>query len=146
MNQPEEFGDRKQAAVLQLKAARATLREAELLLENEAYSGTLNRSYYAIFHAICALHSLDGKSYKRHKDTIGNFNKDYVRTGIFPKDYGGKVIAAEAARHSSDSSEYFEPTREEAETQVAFAREFIAAVENYCKERIGKADGKELPQ
>lgn len=49
MNQPEEFGDRKQAAVLQLKAARATLREAELLLENEAYSGTLNRSYYAIF-------------------------------------------------------------------------------------------------
>ena len=118
MNQPEEFGDVRQATALQFKAAHATLREAELLLENEAYSGTLNRSYYAVFHAICALHSLDGKSYKRHKDTIGNFNKDYVRTGIFPKDYGGKVIASEAVRHSSDYSEYFEPTREEAEQRI----------------------------
>lgn len=145
MNQLDEFGSNEQAAAYQIKAAYATLREAELLMENAAYNGTLNRAYYAIFHAVCAVHSLDGRRYKRHKDTIGNFNKDYVRTGIFPKEYGGKIIAAESARHSSDYSEYFEPSREEAETQVSFAREFIVAVEIYCKERIGKDDGKELP-
>lgn len=136
MNQPDDFANNETAASYQIKSSYATLREAELLMENEAYNGTLNRSYYAIFHAICAIHALAGKSFKRHKDTIGNFNKDYVRTGIFPKEYGGKVIAAESARHSSDYSEYFEPTREEAEQQVAFAREFINAVEQYCGKRV----------
>lgn len=48
------------------------------------------RAYYAIFHAISAIHVLDGNSYKRHKDAIGNFNKNYVKTGIFPKDYNKK--------------------------------------------------------
>ena len=37
-----------------------------------------NRAYYAIFHAINAIHALDGNGYKRHKDTIVNFNKRYV--------------------------------------------------------------------
>lgn len=144
MSRPDDFASKETVAAYQLKSACATLHEAELLMEHEAYNGTLNRSYYAIFHAICAIHALAGKSYKRHKDTIGNFNKDYVRTGIFPKEYGGKVIAAESARHSSDYSEYFEPTREEAEQQVAFAREFIAAAEKHCRERIGENDRKEL--
>ena len=51
MNQSDEFGNNEQAAANQLKAAYATLREADLLMENEAYNGTLNREYYAIFHA-----------------------------------------------------------------------------------------------
>ena len=42
-----------------------------------------NRAYYAIFHAINAIHAVDGNGYKRHKDTIANFNKQYVETEIF---------------------------------------------------------------
>ena len=37
-----------------------------------------NRAYYAVFHAINAVHALYGNAYKRHKDVIGNFNKDFV--------------------------------------------------------------------
>ena len=36
-------------------------------------------------HATSAIHALDGKSCKRHKDTLANFNNDYVKTQIFCK-------------------------------------------------------------
>ena len=138
MNPSDDFADNEKAASFQIKAAYATLREAKLLLENEAYNGTLNRSYYAVFHAICAIHALDEKSYKRHKDTIGNFNKEYVRTGIFPREYGGKIVAAESARHSGDYSEYFEPSQEEARAQYEFAEEFVGAIAQYVETRRTK--------
>ncbi len=47
---------------------------AQILFAAEEYKGANNRAYYAIFHAINAIHALNGKAYKRHKDAIGNFN------------------------------------------------------------------------
>ena len=44
-----------------------------------------NRAYYAIYHAICAIQALDKVAYKRHKEVIANFNKNYVKTEIFPR-------------------------------------------------------------
>ena len=35
-------------------------------------------AYYSIFHAINAVHAVSGKAYKRHKDAVANFNKDYL--------------------------------------------------------------------
>lgn len=55
------------------------------------YKGANNRAYYAIFHAINAVHATSGKAYKRHKDAIANFNKDYVKTEIFPREIGRKL-------------------------------------------------------
>ncbi len=65
------------------------------------------RAYYAIYHAVSAVHALDGKSYKRHKDALGNFNKDYVRTEVFPKDMGRKIAKAEEIRHASDYDDFY---------------------------------------
>lgn len=66
------------------------LRSAKLLLDAEEYRGANNRAYYAIYHAISAVHALEGKAYRRHKDAISNFNKDYVHTEVFPRIYGRK--------------------------------------------------------
>ena len=34
------------------------------------------------------------KGYKRHKDVIANFNKDYVKTEIFPREIGRQIFVA----------------------------------------------------
>ncbi len=34
---------------------------------------------------------MNGKAYKRHKDAIGNFNKEYVKTEIFFRKIGRKI-------------------------------------------------------
>lgn len=128
----EDIGTRKDLALYRLQTARSDLRSARILLAAEEYKGANNRAYYAIFHAINAIHALSGKAYKRHKDAIGNFNKDYVKTEIFSREIGRRIGEAEEIRHASDYDDFYIASREESERQVAVADEFIRLVENYC--------------
>lgn len=98
----EDIGTRKDLVLYRLQTAKADLRSARILLAAEEYKGANNRAYYAIFHAINAVHASSGKSYKRHKDAIANFNKDYVKNEIFPREIGRKIGEAEEIRHASD--------------------------------------------
>lgn len=133
MEQPKEnIGTRKDLVLYRLQTAGNDLRSARILLAAEEYKGANNRAYYAIFHAVNAIHALNGKAYKRHKDAIGNFNKDYVKTGIFPREMGRKIGEAEEIRHASDYDDFYIASREESERQVAVADEFIQLAEKYC--------------
>lgn len=31
---------------------------------------------------------MTGEAYKHHKDALGNFNKEYIKTEIFPRTWG----------------------------------------------------------
>lgn len=96
MDQPkEDIGTKKDLVLYRLYTARSDLRSARILLEAEEYRGANNRAYYGILHAVNAIHALNEKNYKRHKEAIGIFNKDYVKTGIFPREIGRKIGQAE---------------------------------------------------
>lgn len=131
----DESGTRKDLVMYRLQTSKSDLKSAKILLAAEEYKGANNRAYYSIFHAINAIHALNGKSYKRHKDAISNFNKDYVKTEIFPREMGRKIGEAEEIRHASDYDDFYIASLEEAQRQVAVADEFIQLVENYCMER-----------
>lgn len=91
----EDIGTKKDLCLYRIQTAKENLKAARILLDAEEYKSANNRAYYAIFHAINAVHALSGKSFKRHKDAIGNFNKDYVKTEIFPREIGRKIGEAE---------------------------------------------------
>ena len=132
----EEIGTRKDLVMYRLQTAKSDLKSARILLAAEEYKGANNRAYYAIFHAVNAVHAMSGKGYKRHKDAIANFNKEYVKTEIFPRTMGRKIGEAEEIRHASDYDDFYIANREESERQVAVADEFIQLVEQYCKEKM----------
>ncbi len=69
-----EIGTRRDLVLYRLENSRNDLKSAKVLLAIEDYKGVNNRAYYAIFHAINAVHSVSGKAYKRYKDAIANFN------------------------------------------------------------------------
>ena len=104
----------------------------KILFAAEEYKAANNRAYYAIFHSLNAVHALNGAAYKRHKDAIGNFNKEYVKTGIFPREIGRKIGEAEEIRHASDYDDFYIASKEESERQIAVAEEFLLLVETYC--------------
>ena len=118
------------------ETAKDDLDTAKVMFRAEKYKAAINRSYYAIFHAISALHGLRGVAYKRHKDAIGNFNKEYVKTGIFPREMGRKIAGVEEIRHASDYDDFYIATVEEVEEQIAVAEEFIQMVEDYCNQHL----------
>lgn len=134
----DDFGTKKDLAMYRIQTAKSDLKAARILLAAEEYKGANNRAYYAIFHAINAIHALDGKAYKRHKDAISNFNKEYVKTEIFPREMGRKIGEAEEIRHASDYDDFYIASREEAERQAAVADEFIQLVESYSMTRFSQ--------
>ena len=76
---------------------------------------------------------LYGAAYKRHKDAIANFNKEYVKAEVFPREIGRKIAQAEEIRHASDYDDFYIATKAEAEEQIAIAEEFIQMAEDYCR-------------
>ncbi len=136
MEQNEDTGTRKDLVSYKLESAKDCIESAKILLDAGKYKAANNRAYYAIFHAINAVHATKGVAYKRHKDTLANFNKEFVNTGIFPKDIGRKIYQAEEIRHDSDYDDFYIATREEAETQISTAEELFQLVTNYCAESI----------
>ena len=102
----QEYGTRRDLVLYRLGTARNDLKSARALFAIEDYKGANNRAYYSIFHAINAVHAVSGKAYKRHKDAVANFNKDYVKTSIFPREMGRKIGQAEEIRHASDYDDF----------------------------------------
>ena len=98
----QEIGTRRDLVLYRLETARNDLKSARALFSIEDYKGANNRAYYSIFHAINAVHAVSGKAYKRHKDAVANFNKDYVKTSVFRREMGRKIGQAEEIRHASD--------------------------------------------
>ncbi len=134
--QPNEIGTQKDLILYRIENAKEDLKSAKILRDASSYKGANNRAYYAVFHAISAVHGLKGVAYKRHKDAIGNFNKEYVKTEIFPKEMGRKIAGVEEVRHASDYDDFYIATKDEVDEQIAIAEEFIDMVEKYCEEHI----------
>ena len=91
----KDVGTKEDLMLYRIRTAKENLRSARILLDAQEYKGVNNRAYYAIFQAINAVHAIDGTAYKRHKDAIANFNKNYIKTEVFPLEIGRKISEAE---------------------------------------------------
>ena len=68
-----------------LQSAEENLVASKTLLNAEQYKSSVNRSYYALFHALRAVTALDGFDSSKHSGIIAFFNRTYVKEGIFDK-------------------------------------------------------------
>ena len=135
MKQPEEKGTQRDLVLYRIETSKSDIKAAEILLSAREFRGANNRAYYGIYHAISAIHALDGNAYKRHKDALTNFNKNYVKTEIFPRKLGKRIVEAEEIRHASDYDDFYLATKEEAEEQIQTAKELVKLVEEYVRQR-----------
>lgn len=125
--QPEQM----QLSKYRMDRAREDLQTAKINFENGMYKGAVNRSYYAIFHAIRAINILDGFDASEHSSVIAHFNQFYVHTGEFDKKTYKIIDSAYRIREKCDYSDFFIVSKEEAEEQYRKAAEFIECVEEY---------------
>ena len=123
-------GTREDLVLYRIETAKSDINSAKILLEAGEFRGD-NRAYYGIYHGISVIHALDGNVYKRHKDALANFNKNYIKTEVFPKTLGRKIAEAEEIRHASDYDEFYIASVEEAQEQIDTAELLLNAVEQY---------------
>lgn len=117
-----------------LSLAQETLANAKLCLDNKFYRDCINRSYYAAFYAIKAVLAIESIDFKRHKDAVGYFNKNYVATDIFSREVGKRLGRLKMIREESDYSDFFIASQEDAVKQYETAEIIIAEVKNYLKQ------------
>ena len=142
MKQHDDYdvGSRKDMVMHRIRVAKEDLETARILVDASQYRGANNRAYYAIYHAIDAVLAIEGKAFKRHKDTLGYFNKYYVATNIFPRDLGRRVVKAEKIRHASDYDTFYIASKEVTLQQVETAEQLIDLVCDYFEEHKEQID------
>ena len=118
-----------------LEKAKEDFQASSELFKLNLYKQSINRSYYAIFHAVRSLLALDGVDFKKHSGVIGYFQQTYVKPGTIPKEYSTMLTSASMKRNESDYSDFFIATLEEAEEQLENARRFLEMVEDYFKDK-----------
>lgn len=137
MKQPDNgIGTVKDLVLHRIETAKSDIKSAQILLDAGEYRSANNRAYYGIYHAISSIHALDGNAYKKHKDALANFNKEYVKTELFPRSIGRRISEAAEIRHASDYDDFYIATRVEAEEQIATAVELLELVQKYCNDKL----------
>ena len=105
-----------------------------MLLDDEFYSDSVNRSYYAIFHAMNALNALDEKGFNKHSGVLSNFNHNYIKSGVFEKEYGIFANTAFDIRKDNDYADFYVVSKKEVVEQYENAVKFVDRIEKFINE------------
>lgn len=100
------------------------------------YKVAINRSYYAIFHAIRAVNILDGFDASKHSSVIAHFNQFYVHEGKFDRKTYKLIDSAYRIREKCDYSDFFIASKEDSENQIHNAEKFIYRVEEFLRVQV----------
>lgn len=98
---------RKDLCSYRLEKAGKCLESAKLLVQSGDYCSAANRSYYSIFHCIRSLLALEGIDFSKHSGVMAYFQKNYVKTGLFGKEYSQILTEAFEVRSESDYDDYY---------------------------------------
>ncbi|MCB9078611.1 MAG: HEPN domain-containing protein [Anaerolineaceae bacterium] len=114
-----------------LEQARDTLRESEILLREAAWRGAINRAYYAMFYGLLALLVTKQLGTSKHSGALSLFDREFVKTGLFAREYSRWLRLAFNLRQTQDYGEMVDLDPETAEQALANAKKFVDAVETY---------------
>jgi uncharacterized protein (UPF0332 family) len=117
------------AALLTL--ADEKLRAASLLVVGGAWGDASSRAYYAAFHAISAALLSRDETYSRHAQVLGAFNRAFVHSGLFPKEFTTLLTRLFENRQSGDYDVLPGVTEAEARQDVADAQRIVEAIRSF---------------
>ncbi len=126
-------GSLKELAGYRMERANEMLEAAKKNLEIGQYKTSLNRSYYAIFHAMRAANILKSFDSSKHSGVIAYFNREYLKSGILEKNLSVIIKNSAFLREKSDYDDFFIASRKDAEKQLEDANVFVMAIEQFLK-------------
>ena len=127
-------GSLKELVGYRLAKAEEMLSASEDNLEIGQYKTSLNRSYYAVFHAMRAVNVLKGFDSSKHSGVIAFFTKEYLKTEILDRNLAVIIKDSSLCREKSDYDDFYVAGRVEAEEQLKNAKWFVNQIEEYVNE------------
>lgn len=91
---------------------------AKVLLRDGKFEASVNRSYYAIFHALRSVTALEQFDSSKHSGVIAFFNRTYVKEGIFDKSISKMIDTAFRLREKADYQDFVIISKEQTQEQA----------------------------
>lgn len=123
----------KELAGYRLERAKEMLSASESNLEIGQYKTSLNRSYYAVFHAMRSANALKRFDSSKHSGVIAFFTKEYLKTEILDRNLSLIIKDSSLCREKSDYDDFYVASRTEAMEQLENAKYFVLKVEEYVR-------------
>jgi uncharacterized protein (UPF0332 family) len=124
---------RNQLIATRLEQAEECIADVELSIANGRYRNAANRVYYGMFYAMLALGLLRQFETSKHQQMIGWFNKNFVHTNIFPKQFIRLVNRAFDTRTNSDYKITLAPSADELDEMFADMKTFIYTIKEWIE-------------
>lgn len=107
------------------------------------YDYACSRAYYAVFYLLEGVLLLDNKRFTKHSAVISVFNKDYVKTGVFPIEFSKHVKYLLKRREIGDYSFSMRVGMEDAKNCISKAQKTFAVISEYLKKKATDINGSE---
>ena len=127
-------GSLKELVQYRMERAKEMLVASEENLNIEQYRTSLNRSYYAIFHAMRAVNSLEGYDSSKHSGVIAYFTQAFLKTERLDRGLSKIIKEASYLREKSDYDDFYIASKDEAKNQLENAESFLKKISEYLDE------------
>lgn len=117
-----------------MEKAKDDLETSEIMFNNNKFSQSINRSYYAMFHAVRSLLALSKFDSQKHSGIISYFNHHFVKSGKIEVEYSKMLTTAFKIRSDSDYKDFYIITRQDAELQLENANKFIKRIQEFLEQ------------
>lgn len=125
----------KELSKYRLEQAERCLKSAKILLNDEDYKGSANRSYYCVFHCMRSVLALENTDFKSHSGLMAHFRKEYIKTGAFNVQLSDILTSLFRVRTDSDYDDYYVINKDEVSAQIENAEYFLSQISTYLKEQ-----------
>jgi uncharacterized protein (UPF0332 family) len=126
--------ENKDLIAYRLEEAGEALRDAEFLLGAGRHRSAANRLYYAAFYAVVAVLLTKRLEYSRHSAVIAFFDKEFIRTGILPKEYSRTLHHAFNERQQDDYMPFVEMDPDELNQLLADVQDMVNGICAHIRE------------
>jgi len=120
-----------------LKKAQQKLAAARKDMEFRFFGEASSRAYYAAFHAVSAVLAHHGLAFSSHAQTLAAFNREFVKTAVFPSDTFRKLQRLFEDRQLADYDWTRDVDKKTAQKNLDDAQWLVDACTEYLEKTLG---------
>lgn len=116
-----------------IEKSSTTFEEAKSLAKNNFWNGAAARLYYSCFYSVIALLISRGIEIRTHNGVRTEFFRQFIKTGILPKEYSVLYSDLMNKRQESDYDDFLNFTKDDIEPLFEKAKELNEAIQALIK-------------
>jgi len=122
------MSNRKEEVLALFSKANSKLKTAHIDFDHGQYDDAVSRDYYALFHAMTAALLSKDFVFSSHGQVIGAFNREFIKTGIFPKVYAKYIQVLFDDRQTGDYDVFAVITEETALEHIRNTEKILISI------------------